>query len=105
MGIKSRIKSFSVWKNWLNSSVFIIVNFTHFNINETLQRTGIYDILEDKNGTIWFATSSQGIIKYEDNSFTLLTEKEGLSSNVVVCLLEDDLGNLWIGTIGGGLCR
>ena len=34
---------------------------------------------------------------------TLFTEKEGLSNNSVLSLLEDKRGNLWFGTYGGGV--
>ncbi|MCB0749145.1 MAG: hypothetical protein KDC90_16915, partial [Ignavibacteriae bacterium] len=35
------------------------------------------------------------------NKFTHFTEKEGLSSNVVNCLMQDHLGYIWIGTSNG----
>ena len=40
---------------------------------------------------------------YNGKSFRNFTEKEGLSNNYVISLLEDRKGNLWFGTYGGGV--
>ncbi len=62
------------------------------------------NMLQDKNGDIWFA-SWQGIIRYDGKVFTNMTLKEDLRHFHVFSLLEDRIGNLWFGTIGGGLYR
>ena len=43
-----------------------------------------------------------GVSMYDGKTFTHFTEKEGLSSNYVLSILEDSQGNLWFGTDGGG---
>ena len=43
--------------------------------------------------------------KYDGKTFTNFTEKEGLSNNTVASLIEDHLGNLWFGTVGGGVSK
>ena len=35
------------------------------------------------------------------NKFTHFTEKDGLSSNIVNCIMQDHLGYIWIGTANG----
>ena len=40
---------------------------------------------------------------YNGETFTHFTEKEGLSKNSVQGMLEDRHGNLWFGTMGGGV--
>ncbi len=62
------------------------------------------NMLQDKNGNMWFATW-QGIIRYDDKVFTNMTLKEDLGHFHVFSLLEDRNGNLWFGTIDGGLYR
>lgn len=62
------------------------------------------NILEDKAGNIWFATW-QGIIRYDGNSFTNLTNKEGLRGYRTFCILEDQKGIIWLGSIGAGVYR
>jgi ligand-binding sensor domain-containing protein len=62
------------------------------------------NMLQDKNGDMWFATW-QGIIRYNGKLFTNMTLKEGLDHFHVFSILEDRNGNLWFGTIGGGIYR
>ncbi|MFT4660406.1 MAG: ligand-binding sensor domain-containing protein [Patiriisocius sp.] len=62
------------------------------------------NILEDKNGHIWFA-SWEGIIRYDGKSFVNFTNKEKLRRYHVFSLLEDRNGMLWFGTIGAGVYR
>lgn len=66
----------------------------------------IRDIYEDKNGYIWITTRGQGLNKfsYADSTFTHYTEKDGLPTNTLFGILEDDLDNLWI-TSYQGLCK
>jgi len=42
---------------------------------------------------------------YNGESFTHFTEKEGLSNNNVMSILEDSHGNIWFGTKGGGVIK
>jgi len=58
-------------------------------------------LIEDKSGTMWFAAN--GINKYDrsSNRFTNYGEKDGLSSNVVFSIQEDNQGNLWLSTMKG----
>lgn len=62
------------------------------------------NMLQDRNGDLWFATW-QGIINYNSKVFTNMTLKEGLKHFHVFSLLEDKAGDLWFGTIGGGVYR
>jgi ligand-binding sensor domain-containing protein len=57
--------------------------------------------LKDKNGNIWFAASGRGVYRYDGKSFANFTEKDGLSSNDVSCIYEDNIGKLWFGTSVG----
>jgi ligand-binding sensor domain-containing protein len=45
------------------------------------------------------------VSRYDGETFTHFTEKEGLSNNSVWSILEDSKGNLWFGTWGGGVSR
>ncbi len=54
--------------------------------------------LKDKVGNIWFAASGRGAYRYDGKSFTNFTEKDGLISNDVSCIYEDNAGKLWFGT-------
>jgi ligand-binding sensor domain-containing protein len=60
--------------------------------------------LEDKNGSLWFGTSGEGVYRYDGKLFTQFTMQDGLSSNAVCSILEDRNGNIWIGTKDGLCC-
>lgn len=55
----------------------------------------------DKDGNLWFGTSNEGIYRYDGKSFINFTERNGLPSNYINCILEDKDGNLWFGTNNG----
>ncbi len=65
----------------------------------------VFKFLEDKNGTMWFATDGNGIFKYKNGEFTHLTTKNGLTDNNVFDILEDKQENIWIGTFNGGVSK
>ncbi len=65
----------------------------------------VFKILEDKNGTMWFATDGNGIFKYRNGEFIHLTAKNELTDNNVADILEDKQGNIWIGTFYGGVSK
>lgn len=54
-------------------------------------------IMEDSKGTIYLATY-EGVITYDGESFTNLTEKEGLDTCHAWSVLEDRKGGYWIAT-------
>ncbi|MBX7126508.1 MAG: hypothetical protein K1X47_12510 [Cyclobacteriaceae bacterium] len=59
--------------------------------------------LQDKSGNLWFGTTENGLYKYDGKSFTRFLIADGLNSNNVASLLEDQEGQIWIGT-EAGLC-
>ena len=60
-------------------------------------------IYEDSNGKLWFGTGDGGLCSfdYATDTFTSLTEQQGLAGSAVFSILEDDAGNLWLGTDKG----
>lgn len=72
-------------------------------------KASIFTSLKDKDGNIWFGTyGSKGLYKYEKrkNKYHLINYQAkaiegGLSSNIIRSLLQDTLGNIWIGTDAG----
>lgn len=72
-----------------------------------LFRTCIYQVYQDKNRTLWIATYDNGLIKMvpsgKTTRFIMNSAKSSITSNKVISILDDDQGNLWLGTDGGGL--
>lgn len=64
-----------------------------------------WSITEDKKGNIWFSTNGFGAFKYDGQSFTQYSKKDGLADDSVDDILEDSKGNMWFGTRFGGVSR
>lgn len=58
----------------------------------------VSEIIEDKQGNIWFGRGGYGACKYDGKTFTHYTKKDGLASNSVQVIREDKQGNLWFGS-------
>ncbi|WP_029277757.1 hybrid sensor histidine kinase/response regulator transcription factor [Pedobacter borealis] len=58
---------------------------------------------EDKTGAIWFGTDHGGLSVYDPkkNAFRTFSQKDGLPSDNILSLLEDDYGFLWLSTERG----
>ena len=52
-------------------------------------REGVTAMLEDRQGTLWFGTPGDGLVRYRNGVFDVLTRKDGLASNWIVALHED----------------
>jgi hypothetical protein len=57
-------------------------------------------IVEDGDGVLWIGTHGRGLLRLQNERFTALTKKEGLSNDVVESLFADEHG-LWVGTESG----
>jgi ligand-binding sensor domain-containing protein len=65
------------------------------------EHDNIHAMLQDKNGDLWFATTGEGVYRYNGKGFVQYTQKDGLSSNTVYSMIEDSSGNIWFGTDKG----
>ena len=78
-------------------------------VKEVGARTFIYDIKEDHNGIIWFATYGMGVYRYNprtkewDNLRNVKKDTTSLVYDKTINLFEDSNGNMWIATEGGGV--
>jgi ligand-binding sensor domain-containing protein/signal transduction histidine kinase/DNA-binding response OmpR family regulator len=63
-------------------------------------------ITEDKKGYFWLGTFRKGLFKLDikKHNYTQIKETNGLPSNNIVGILEDDQNNLWVST-DNGLCK
>jgi len=68
-------------------------------------RSPIYDIWEDEQETIWFATYGNGLAKKmaNDTAFVWIKAADGsLAGDHITCIFKDPDQNIWIGS-GDGL--
>ena len=61
----------------------------------------IGDIHQDSTGTIWVASYGGGLARLRDGRLKVITTKDGLPDNIMLGILEDDQGNLWLSSNHG----
>ncbi|WP_232065085.1 two-component regulator propeller domain-containing protein [Rhodocytophaga rosea] len=85
---------------WLASNEGVIrydgKSFT--NITGNLFPARFFSLLEDRQGNFWFANFGSGLYYYDGKSIRNFTTAQGLIDNEVMCLYEDRVGMIWIGT-------
>jgi ligand-binding sensor domain-containing protein/signal transduction histidine kinase len=65
--------------------------------------TAVNTVLEDHNGTMWFGTMGQGLLKYDRTHRKFVRyrnnseDPESLAEDGVISLFEDREGNIWTG--------
>ncbi len=63
----------------------------------------VFAMFEDARGHLWFGTDGEGAHRFDGQSFTSFTAKEGLAGNLVRSIRGDRHGRIWIGTDGSGV--
>jgi len=84
-----------------------ITHYTHkSNDSTSISSSAVKSIFRDSKGTLWFATRYGGLCRLNEanETFAAFTKKDGLPSNTIYSILEDDDSNLWL-TTNKGLCR
>ena len=69
----------------------------------SLSHNTVFALLQDSDGILWIGTGG-GLTRMDPrtNTFTRFTEKDGLPSNSIQCILQDsEGGNLWLSTKRG----
>lgn len=74
--------------------------FIHYTTEDGLPQSQIHDIIQDKNGFIWFSTSG-GISKFDGKTFENYSTLNGLSNNQSRDLAIDKYEQLWILDLDG----
>lgn len=61
------------------------------------------DILEDREGNVWFGVASTGggVHRFDGEEFRHFSQEDGLGDGGVPSIREDRSGNLWLGTTAG----
>ncbi|MFN8356050.1 MAG: two-component regulator propeller domain-containing protein [Spirosomataceae bacterium] len=75
-----------------------------FSFFKELGKVNIAGVMEDKSGNIWFASSNQGIFRYDGKTIVNFNEKEGLGENYAGGIVQDKAGNMWF-TMKNGISK
>lgn len=70
-------------------------------IVDTVCSLSMVTLCEDSQGNIWFSAEGYGVNRYDEANFTQFTTENGLTTNGVQSILEDNKGQLWFGTWQG----
>ncbi len=68
---------------------------------EGLSDTNITAIYQDTTRTIWLGTSAGGLNRLKDGKLTACSQKDGLSGNRILEIVEDDFGFFWMSSLKG----
>lgn len=79
------------------------LRFSDTTRGKTINEFPVYKIFEDSEHALWFATTGCGLIKLSPDRKTTkrYTTANGLPSNVLYSILEDDSKHLWISSSKG----
>lgn len=68
--------------------------YTTYTTEDGLPSNHVYDIRQDSEGYMWFATN-RGLAKFDGSNFKIFTSKEGLPNNDIWILETDTSGRVW----------
>ena len=77
-------------------------SYYHYTSSDGLASSTVYDLIQDRNGFIWFATSN-GMSKFDGKHFTTFRTNDGLNSNSIISLAEGTKGEIYIGNYEKGI--
>ena len=81
---------------------FIAQSSTNLNINDGLPSNTIRCFHRASNGILWIGTDA-GLCSYDGRDFKVYDQTDGLASNQIYSIVEDNFNNLWIGCYNGGI--
>ena len=68
--------------------------YQHFGVDEGLPSSEVYDMYQDKEGYMWFATD-KGLSRYNGYEFENFTTKDGLPDNTILDFYPQENGQVW----------
>lgn len=67
----------------------------------TLFTHPVLSLYEDASGALWIGTHGNGLSRFKEGKLDAFSTKEGLPSDVIYAILEDDQKNLWLSSSKG----
>lgn len=79
-----------------------ISNFQNYSSKNGFPSNEVYDMYQDKNGLLWFATN-RGLCTYNGYKFESLGLRDGLTSTTILKFYPQVNGDIWCSTINNRL--
>lgn len=76
------------------------LSYKRYSVRDGLPGSTVYNVLQDKNGFIWFATN-QGVSRFDGRTFRNFSRQDGLPDNEVMRLYLDSHNRVWCTTFVG----
>ncbi|MBE0646501.1 MAG: histidine kinase [Bacteroidales bacterium] len=77
-------------------------SYHHYSSADGLASSVVYEIIQDSEGFIWFATAN-GISRFDGSHFKTFRTRDGLNSNSNTSIVEGKNGELYIGNYEKGI--
>ncbi len=78
-------------------------SYVHYNTKDGLAGSTIYDMCQDKDGFMWFATEA-GLSRFDGTRFRNFTTADGLPEVEILKLYADHKGRVWIIPFKNTIC-
>lgn len=82
--------------------------FLRLGVETGLSQSNVTAIMQDRKGFMWFGTQ-EGLNKYDGYQFKVykssLADENSLGGNYIKGIAEDEEGNIWVATWGGGISK
>lgn len=90
------------WVGTENQGLFRRQNgeWSHFGKREGLENESIWSLYADGEG-LWIGTCGGGLSRWRNGKIKTWTTRNGLVNDVICQILDDQKGNLWLGSYGG----
>lgn len=77
-------------------------NYIHYTAKDGLASNTVYDVAQDDDGFLYFATDN-GLSRFDGKEWKTFTVKDGLPDNEVLLIFKDSKNRLWLSTFGKSL--
>jgi two-component sensor histidine kinase len=78
-------------------------SYVRYNTKDGLAGSTVYDMCQDKDGFIWFATEA-GLSRFDGTHFKNFTTADGLPETEILKLYADHKGRVWIAPFKNTIC-
>jgi hypothetical protein len=72
----------------------------HYTVSDGLPSNTVYQVFQDSNNFIWFATDA-GAARFDGTNFSYFNKRNGLHTNEIYRIEEDSQGRIWFFNMNG----